>query len=190
MTKRYANFGGVAAPHNKRRTFFSASLLVPTTMPDSPFESHRAQVSARTRTRARPHRPPQLAASLAAVAESMRNCAQLADSFAKIVGDSAYSQEAADLLHGTSPPPARAPRLRRANRHAQRQGPGPRNRRRRPQEAQAQYQAQGPQRPQAPRLLLHPLPERGPQGTQGAEPQPLQLGPPRLDFRTVETNVR
>ncbi|KAF8169512.1 high mobility group box domain-containing protein [Pholiota molesta] len=54
-------------------------------MPDSPFESHRAQ----------------LAASLAAVAESMRNCAQLADSFAKIVGDSAYSQEAADLLHDT-----------------------------------------------------------------------------------------
>ncbi|KAF8156151.1 high mobility group box domain-containing protein [Pholiota molesta] len=67
-------------------------------MPDSPFESHRAQ----------------LAASLAAVAESMRNCAQLADSFAKIVGDSAYSQEAADLLHerkrNTKPKDPNAPK--------------------------------------------------------------------------------
>jgi hypothetical protein len=30
----------------------------------------------------------------------MRNCAQLAETFAKVVNDPAYSQEAADMLHG------------------------------------------------------------------------------------------
>ncbi|KIM45774.1 hypothetical protein M413DRAFT_292945 [Hebeloma cylindrosporum] len=44
----------------------------------------------------------QLAASLSAVAESMRNCAQLAETFAKVISDPAYSQEAADLLHVAS----------------------------------------------------------------------------------------
>ncbi|KDR74519.1 hypothetical protein GALMADRAFT_227586 [Galerina marginata CBS 339.88] len=37
--------------------------------------------------------------SLTAVADSMRNCAQVAEAFAKIIKD---SQEAADLLHGAS----------------------------------------------------------------------------------------
>ncbi|KAF9480835.1 HMG-box [Pholiota conissans] len=54
-------------------------------MPESAFEVHRAQ----------------LAASLAAVAESMRSCAQIAETFSKVVGDAAYSQEAAELLHGS-----------------------------------------------------------------------------------------
>ncbi|KAF5322357.1 hypothetical protein D9619_001158 [Psilocybe cf. subviscida] len=55
-------------------------------MPDqvSTFESHRAQ----------------LAASLNAVADSMRNCAQMADTFAKVVSDSTYSPETAEMLQG------------------------------------------------------------------------------------------
>ncbi|KAF8803922.1 HMG-box [Phlegmacium glaucopus] len=42
----------------------------------------------------------QLASSLSAVAESMRNCAQIADIFAKIVQDSEYSPETAETIHG------------------------------------------------------------------------------------------
>ncbi|KAF8966410.1 high mobility group box domain-containing protein [Flammula alnicola] len=45
------------------------------------------------------HQRAQLAASLSAVADSMRNCAQMAETFAKIVSDSTYSPENAELLH-------------------------------------------------------------------------------------------
>ncbi|KAF9526265.1 hypothetical protein CPB83DRAFT_817278 [Crepidotus variabilis] len=44
----------------------------------------------------------QLAAGLVAVAESMRNCAELAETFAKIVADTEHSHEAATLLAGAS----------------------------------------------------------------------------------------
>ncbi|KAF9551559.1 hypothetical protein CPC08DRAFT_715034 [Agrocybe pediades] len=48
------------------------------------FEAHRAQ----------------LAESLTAVADSMRNCAQIAETFAKIVKDTSYSPEAAEMING------------------------------------------------------------------------------------------
>lgn len=44
----------------------------------------------------------QLAESLHAVADTMRNCAQIAESFAKIVKDAEYSPEVADMLNGLS----------------------------------------------------------------------------------------
>lgn len=74
-------------------------------MPDqvSTFESHRAQVCLFLPP---PQKFPvsyqhaQLASSLVAVADSMRNCAQMADTFAKVVSDSTYSPETAEILQG------------------------------------------------------------------------------------------
>jgi hypothetical protein len=44
----------------------------------------------------------QLVTSLSAVADSMRNCAKMADVFAKIMQDTEYFPETAEALHGTS----------------------------------------------------------------------------------------
>ena len=42
----------------------------------------------------------QLVTSLSAVADSMRNCAKMADVFAKIMQDTEYFPETAEVLHG------------------------------------------------------------------------------------------
>ena len=84
---------------NKKTIVDGSSVKMPTETAKLDF--HRAQV--------RIHCPlliillivfTQLTKSLSAVAESMRNCAQIADLFAKIVQDSEYSLESADTFHG------------------------------------------------------------------------------------------
>lgn len=43
----------------------------------------------------------QLVTSLSAVADSMRNCAKMADVFAKILQDTEYFPETVEAIHGT-----------------------------------------------------------------------------------------
>ncbi|KAJ3493045.1 hypothetical protein NLJ89_g11105 [Agrocybe chaxingu] len=52
----------------------------------------------------------QLAASLTGLAESMRNCAQFAETFAKIVNDASYAPEVAEYLNATHDEPAKGKR--------------------------------------------------------------------------------
>lgn len=68
----------------------------------SKFDAHKAQVRVPFFLLIILFIPFQLVASLSEVADSLRNCAKMADVFAKIMKDNEYFSENAEAIHGTS----------------------------------------------------------------------------------------